>query len=178
MLKKVVYPGIVFNQDYKINERGDVFSPYRGWHTLKPYKIKKGYYRVHLMTSNGGKFFMIHRLVLEAFAPIENSLDKQVNHKDGDKSNNFLTNLEWCTQTENMEHSVRIGLRDNMPKGENASCNILTEDQVLQICEELQDPNRESYFKIGNRYGVSKHAIYDIKRKKSWSWLTKEYNFK
>lgn len=76
-----------------------------------------------------------------------------------------------------MAHSSKIGLRDNMPKGEEASCNILTEEQVLEICEELMNPNRESYTKIGERYGVSKYAIHDIKRKKSWSWLTKDYNF-
>ena len=76
-----------------------------------------------------------------------------------------------------MAHSSKIGLRDNVPKGEEASCNILTEEQVLEICEELMNPNRESYTKTGERYGVSKYAIHDIKRKKGWSWLTKDYNF-
>ena len=76
-----------------------------------------------------------------------------------------------------MAHSFKVSLRDNMPKGEEASCNILTEEQVLKTCEELMNPNRESYTKIGERYGVSKYAIHDIKRKKSWSWLTKDYNF-
>lgn len=54
-----------------------------------------------------------------------------------------------------------------MPKEEEASCNILTKEQVLETCEELMNPNRESYTKIGERYGVSKYAIHDIKRKKS-----------
>ena len=66
-----------------------------------------------------------------------------------------------------MAHSSKIGLRDNMPKEEEASCNILTKEQVLETCEELMNPNRESYTKIGERYGVSKYAIHDIKRKKS-----------
>lgn len=177
MYKKVVYPGVEFNQDYQINEKGEVISPYRGWHKMTPHEIPKGYLRVNLRTSKGTKFFMIHRLVLEAFSPVENSLALQVNHKDGNKHNNALENLEWCTQAENMAHSSRIGLRDNMPKGENSSNNTLTEKQVLEICEELTNPNRESYSKIGARYGVSKHAIHDIKRKRSWSWLTKDYNF-
>lgn len=76
-----------------------------------------------------------------------------------------------------MAHSIKIGLRNNMPKGEKSSCNTLTEEQVLKICQELLDPNRESYAKIGQRYGVSKYAIHDIKRKRSWSWLTKDYIF-
>lgn len=67
MLKEVVYPNISFNQKYMVNEQGEIFSPYRGWHKMKTNKIQKGYLRVHLMTSNGGKFFMVHRIVLEAF---------------------------------------------------------------------------------------------------------------
>lgn len=65
-----------------------------------------------------------------------------------------------------MAHSSKNGLRDNMPKEEEASCNILTEEQVLETCEELMNPNRESYTKIGERYGVSKYAIHDIKKEK------------
>lgn len=67
------------------------------------------------MTAEGRKFFMVHWLVLEAFSPCENSLDLQANHIDGNKENNFLSNLEWCNQSENMQHSLRIGLRDNLP---------------------------------------------------------------
>lgn len=55
--------------------------------------------------------FRIHRLVAEAF--ISKNTDKeQVNHIDGNKENNYATNLEWCSQSENMKHSYRIGLRD------------------------------------------------------------------
>ena len=177
MLKDVVYPGVVFNQSYKIDEEGNVYSPYRGWKKLSPAKIKKGYLRVNLRTTTGSHFFMLHRLVLCAFCPVENSLCLQVNHIDGVKTNNRLSNLEWCTQKENMEHSVKMGLRSHMPHGEHASCNILTEKQVIEICEMLVSPTRESYAKIGAKYGVSKYAIHDIKRKKSWPWLTKNYNF-
>lgn len=177
MLKEVVYPGVSFNQKYEVNEKGEIFSPYRGWHKLKVHKINKGYLRVHLMTDKGGKFFMVHRIVLEAFSPCKNSLQLQVNHIDGNKENNCLENLEWCTQSENMAHSVKTGLRSNMPKGEQANGNILTEKQVLEICQELLNPNRDSYAKIGKKYGVSKYAIHDIKRKKSWTWLTKDFVF-
>lgn len=120
---------------------------------------------------------MVHRLVLETFSPIDNSLNLQANHIDGNKESNSLSNLEWCTQAENMAHSFRIGLRLNMPHGEQASYNTFTEEQVLEICKELQNSNRDSYTKIGQRYGVTKHAVHDIKRKKSWFWLTKDYNF-
>lgn len=177
MFKTVVYPNIIFNQDYQINEQGEIYSPYRGWHKMKTHKIQKGYLRVHLMTSEGGKFFMVHRLMLEAFSPRKDSLKLQVNHIDGDKENNRFSNLEWCTQSENMAHAARIGLRDNLAKGEKAGCNTLTEEQVIEICEELMNPNRPSYTKIGEKYGVTKYTVHDIKKKKSWAWLTTDYHF-
>lgn len=78
---------------------------------LKPLKITKGYLGTRLYNNLNAKTFKIHRLVAKYFIPNPNNLS-QVNHKDGDKTNNRVDNLEWCTQTENMQHSYRIGLRD------------------------------------------------------------------
>ena len=59
------------------------------------------------MTSQGRKFFMVHRLVMETFNPIDNSQLLQVNHKDGNKHNNNINNLEWVTNMENMHHAIK-----------------------------------------------------------------------
>lgn len=177
MLKELTYPNLTFKQKYMINEKGEIFSPYRGFHKLKNCIGNCGYYRAHLSTTDGFKFIMVHRLVMETFSPNPNSRNLQVNHIDGNKTNNNLENLEWCTGLENMRRAKRIGLRDNLAKGEQIGGNVLTEKQVLEICEELKNPNRQSYAKIGAKYGVSKYAIHDIKRKRSWSWLTTDYCF-
>lgn len=77
-------------------------------HKLKPEETKKGYLRVDLYDENGKrKHFKVHRLVAQAF--IENPDGKpQVNHKDGNKHNNSVTNLEWVTDAENKDHRKEL----------------------------------------------------------------------
>lgn len=75
---------------------------------LKP-KVVNGYLTVHLRRSGYSKHKKIHRLVAMAF--ILNTYEKPcVNHKDGNKQNNKLGNLEWCTYRENRVHALETGL--------------------------------------------------------------------
>jgi DNA-binding NtrC family response regulator len=81
---------------------------------LKPSYDKQGYERVGLYNNGKTTTIKVHRLVAEAY--IENPLNKSdVNHKDGDKSNNRLENLEWCTRSENIKHAFKNGLK-KIPK--------------------------------------------------------------
>ena len=173
--KIITNNGYHFNQEYRIDKDGQVWSPYGGWHVMSPSITSKGYHRIGLVADGKRKFYQIHRLVLETFNPIENSDRLQVNHIDGDKSNNCIDNLEWCTGSYNMQHSYDINIH-KPPRGQSAGGSILTEEQVLEICKLIQS-GTDSYAKIGEKYGVSKTAIYDIKRKKSWAWLTKDFIF-
>lgn len=70
------------------------------------YKSLTSYYGVKLCKNNIKKFKIIHRLVAEAFIPNPNKLE-EVNHKDGNKLNNNVENLEWCTKSENMIHAYK-----------------------------------------------------------------------
>ena len=86
---------------------------------LKPSNNKKGYIQINIKDNNNCyKTFKIHRLVAEAFIPNPEHKE-QVNHIDGNKRNNCVNNLEWCTQDENMAHSYKIGLRDKSKMAEN-----------------------------------------------------------
>lgn len=76
-----------------------------------------GYHYVNLWNKSKMKSIKIHRLVANAFIP--NPEDKpQVNHKDGNKKNNHIDNLEWVTGSENVMHALKTGLK-SMPTGEN-----------------------------------------------------------
>jgi hypothetical protein len=78
---------------------------------LKLFHNKKGYAQTILYRDKKPHPVKIHRLVANAFIP--NPENKpQVNHIDGDKNNNRIDNLEWCTQTENIQHSYKVGLRN------------------------------------------------------------------
>lgn len=68
--------------------------------------ISEGYVLVTLSKNNINKSHTIHRLVAEAFIPYLNNLN-EVNHKDRNRKNNFLLNLEWCTSRENTHHARR-----------------------------------------------------------------------
>lgn len=76
--------------------------------TMKPWVDDWGYQRVGL--SKNGKVYnkTVHRLLAEAFIPP--FCGEQVNHIDGDKGNNVISNLEWCTGSENMTHAYKTGL--------------------------------------------------------------------
>lgn len=68
-----------------------------------------GYKRCQLKNGVKSKQFFIHRLIASAFVPNPNNLDT-VNHIDGDKLNNSISNLEWCTLAENTKHAFKTGL--------------------------------------------------------------------
>ena len=77
---------------------------------LKSYINNRGYKIIKLTKNKTKKAFFIHRLVAENFIDnLENK--KEVNHIDGNKLNNNVKNLEWCTRSENMHHAYEIGLR-------------------------------------------------------------------
>ena len=108
------------------------------------------------------KLCTVHRLVLIAFT--EDRPDMQVNHKDGDKANNNLSNLEWVTAKQNCEHRQASG---RGVKGERAGRSKLTADQVLEI-RRLHDEG-QTQTALGETYGVSQHSVWMIVRRKSWT---------
>lgn len=74
---------------------------------LKLQRLYNGYLYIDLHKERRKKRYFVHRLVAEAFIPNPKELT-QINHKDGDKTNNTVDNLEWCSPSDNIKHSCRI----------------------------------------------------------------------
>ena len=104
------------NGEYKISNYGEVKSFKTGnWVTLKPRVNKAGYLSIAIHRKGKVKVYRINRLVALTFIP--NPENKpQVNHKDGNKLNNFIDNLEWMTQNENVQHAWDNGLYESTRK--------------------------------------------------------------
>ena len=98
---------------YQISNLGNVRSLLntrsRRKKILNPYN-HNGYRRLNLYKNNKVKKYYVHRLVAEAFIPNTNNYP-EVNHIDGNKSNNNVDNLEWCTSSQNQIHAYKTGLQ-------------------------------------------------------------------
>lgn len=96
---------------YQVSDQGNVKSlarkrtgkPWYKERILKPLD-RKGYLAVSLYADGKCKLYSVHRLVADAFVPNKEG-KQQINHKDGDKTNNKMSNLEWVTPSENILHS-------------------------------------------------------------------------
>lgn len=130
---------------------------------LSPFVNTCGYHQVSIC--HKGKYLTpsLHRTVALAFIP--NPENKpEVNHKDGNKKNNQVENLEWCTSKENILESWRMGL-SKARDGEKHHNSKLTEKEVLEI---RAIGKTMSAKEIGGLYGVNEQAIYKILKRIRW----------
>lgn len=108
---------------------------------LKPAILKDGYLRVALCVDRKKQQMPVHRLVLSAFSKENPTL--QVNHINGEKNDNRLCNLEWCTQSENQKHAYRIGLQVPVDNGFKKSISMIKDGVVVQNYESIRELCRE-----------------------------------
>ena len=132
-MKDIRYSKIKENL-YAIEQDGRVWS-YSAKKYMKLKEDKDGYFALSLKNNNGGySKFGVHRLLMIAFNPIENMENMQINHKDGNKKNNSLENLEWVTCQENLAHARKTGLNKTFGQiGINHPNNKITEEEAKKI---------------------------------------------
>lgn len=139
-----------------------------GVHFMKPNDNGHGYKYVDL---NGNGFRdrrYVHRLVAEYFLPDGFKTGMEVNHKDGDKSNNRLSNLEWLTPLDNKKHAIRSGLVDN--RGSKSTHTHLNDLQATAI-KRLHNNKLMTTGEIMALFNVSRHTVLDISSGKSFDYL-------
>ena len=120
-----------------------------------------GYCRVHISHKGVQYKFLVHRLIAEAFILNPNRLP-EVNHIDGNKQNNSVDNLEWCTRSQNTSHAFKTGLRNyNGCKNPHSKLTQSDVETIRRIYVRGKHCENNSYG-LAKRYNVSPKTIQNV----------------
>lgn len=162
---------------YFVSSFGRVFS--NGYKSLHNQESKflnlelsnTGYLRVHLVANdNNAKHYNVHRLVLESFAPVENMEKLFVNHIDGNKTNNNISNLEWTTPEQNAQHAI-LNNFVKWKSGDNCSWSTIDQnkaDQIAQLLSSCCFTNVEIANIVGCNVSIVRNILHGISWRDSY----------
>lgn len=136
---------------------------------LKPQLNSNGYHIVHLF---GKKKARVHRLVAETFLTDSEYYGLDVNHKNGTKTDNYESNLEWCTRSHNIRHAHETGLNTCHSEGHHYS--IYTDDFVRSVCKMMEDGWRNK--EISEELSLSKDWVSMVRSGRLWVNISKDFN--
>lgn len=135
-----------FEDRYSVNEYAQIMNNKTG-RILKSHTTRQGYERFKITVSRGGVSLSAHRAVAIAFIP--NPENKpQVNHIDGNKLNNHVSNLEWVTNDENMAHAVATGLTKRAK--DESKVSAIQQAYLLRQC---------SFAELARDFGVCRQWV-------------------
>ena len=171
MWKQIYLDGDYTN--YEVNEYGDVRNIITG-RLLTP-RMKTGYLSTTISNKNGNRrMIRTHRLVCEAFKPLRKKGQDYVNHIDGDKLHNHISNLEWLSPKENLEHAKKTGL---IKLGEDRGNSKYSNEMIRRICQDLED-DKLSFTEIGKKYGIPRSIACNIVYSGLWKSISKDFDFR
>ena len=154
-----------YEEHYQISNFGRTKSFFRGKaKILKPFIDKDGYLSIALSKDGRVRKFKVHRLVAEAFIPNPES-KPTVNHRDGNKMNNHVDNLEWNTDRENNLHAIKTGLRQYQRNDNRA----LTDEQAAW-CRKVHIPFDSEFGStaLAKKFGISQPGMNAILHGKTY----------
>ena len=127
---------------YAVSDDGQIKS-LRKNQVLTPKKNHDGYLRIQLWDHCRCRFVSLHRLIAEAFLPPPAPDAIVINHKNGDKTDNRASNLEWVTQQENIRHAWRTGLSKSHLNRKGKAVRQLTKSgQMIGIFPSMMEAER------------------------------------
>lgn len=159
---------------YAITRDGKVWSyprpkgkkGFKTGHWMKPNINSDGYYKYPLCKNGMQKYFLAHRLVAMEYIPTDNLL-LEINHKNGIKHDNQIKNLEWCSHTKNIKHSIKMGFKKIWIKGEDVHLSKLKEKDIPNI-RYLYKRKKLFGHAIAKIYNVNESTILRIVGNKTW----------
>jgi hypothetical protein len=172
MLKEIVINGI--RTQYKVSDIDGVIINDDSGHIMKHQINKYGYHVVLLSVAGKPMTMLVHRLVAMAYIPNPEN-KRTVNHKTGDKNKNSVTDLEWATDKENVDHAWNTGLCRHR-SGEDIGNNVYTSNQIHEVCKMIEN-GEISNILISHQTGVRENIISFIRRGKLWRDISSKYNF-
>lgn len=141
-------------EGFKVDTNGNVYGK-RG-NILKGCIDRCGYKEVCLSLKGKQKSVLVHRLILKTFKPCDNMNNLDVNHINGDKLDNRLINLEWCTRSENIKHSYSNRLQDNATN-QYGNFRVVSKEDI-KLMEKLKSEGKTQK-EIANKVGFSVKTI-------------------
>lgn len=161
-MSMIEYKDMKEDSRYEISKLGIV----RNKQTKKiksQYVSSTGYYMISISRNNKSNPYRVHRLIANNY--MENPENKpSINHKDGNKLNNCIDNLEWCSHQENMTHAFKTGLANNT--GENNGMAKINIEIARNIKKMLRA--KISQQKIADSFGISRSLVLGINTGRLW----------
>ena len=153
-----------FNSFIEVSEDGEIKSHGK---MIKGEITRNGYIRIHVSNCGHSERYLVHRIVAEVFLPNPQRFPV-VNHIDGNKQNNRVSNLEWCSYSKNLIHAYKNKLRSC--DGEKNHRAKLTEIEVKEIRSTyIKGKHCENNaYQLAKRYDVSPKTILNIVKHESW----------
>lgn len=171
-MKWIEIPG--FKGMYLINKNGQVKVKMRSWitgrhglkreipeHIINPFLKSNGYYHINIRHDGKQSQYPIHTLLARTFIP--NPENKRcINHRDGNRINNSLKNLEWATYSENNNHALKTGSRINptgIRNGYSKPLQVVKNNKPLGIYASLKEASQKLKIQYDRLYKISIGAI-------------------
>lgn len=155
---------IDISDNYEASTDGHIRNK-RTRRVLREFVGKDGYLR----TQFDGKSRTVHKTIAKAFIP-QDPDRPFVNHKDGNKQNNRVDNLEWCTRSENMYHAYDHNLKKSPIGTTNGRCKLSEED--VEYIRANYKPH-DSVFgarPLAEKFGVAPQTISAVMSGQNWKW--------